>query len=98
MPDTLSHQIQEACDDLYCSPLDPVAQANVRDLLQQSTPALDERTLARRIRIACDELHDDPFDMNARAALLKLIVDDSPEADAAFTRALAENGAGTVGD
>ena len=44
MPDTLSHQIQEACDDLYCSPLDPVAQANVRDLLQQSTPALDERT------------------------------------------------------
>ena len=51
MPDTLSHQIQEACDDLYCSPLDPVAQANVRDLLQQSTPALDERTLAARPRV-----------------------------------------------
>ncbi|RAV06181.1 hypothetical protein DQP55_24155 [Mycolicibacterium sp. GF69] len=56
------------------------------------------RTYSRDVKIACDELHDDPFDMNARAALLKLIVDDSPEADAAFTRALAENGAGTVGD
>lgn len=73
MPDTLSHQIQEACDDLYCSPLDPVAQANARDLLRQSTPALDERNLTRRIRIACDELHDDPNDLDARHALLALI-------------------------
>ena len=73
MPDTLSHQIPEACDDLYCSPLDPVAQANARDLLRQSTPALDERTLSRRIRIACDELHDDPNDLDARHALLALI-------------------------
>ena len=80
MPDTLSHQIQEACDDLYCSPLDPVAQANVRDLLQQSTPALDERTLARRIRIACDEPHDDPNDLDARHALLALIDPTSPAA------------------
>ena len=80
MPDTLSHQIQEACDDLYCSPPDPVAQANVRDLLQQSTPALDERTLARRIRIACDELHDDPNDLDARHALLALIDPTSPAA------------------
>ena len=56
------------------------------------------RAYSRDVKIACDELHDDPFDMNARAALHKLIVEDSPEADAAFTRALAENGAGTVGD
>lgn len=56
------------------------------------------RTYSRAVKIACDELHDDPFDSRARAALLKLIVEDSPEADDAFTRALAENGAGTVGD
>lgn len=56
------------------------------------------RTYARDVKVACDELHDDPFDLGARAALLKLIVDDSPEADASFARALAENGAGTVGD
>ena len=56
------------------------------------------RAYSRAVKIACDELHDDPFDVNARAALLKLIVDRSLEADAAFTRALAENGAGTVGD
>lgn len=80
MADTLSHQIREACDDLYCSPLDPVAQANARDLLRQSTPALDERTLARRIRIACDELHDDPNDLDARHALQALIDPTSPAA------------------
>jgi len=73
MADTRSRQIQEACDDLYCSPLDPVAQANARDVLRQSTPAMDERTLARRIRIACDELHDDPNDLDARQTLLALI-------------------------
>ncbi|GAT04580.1 hypothetical protein [Mycolicibacterium fortuitum] len=56
------------------------------------------RTYTRAVKIACDELHDDPFDVRARAALLKLIVEDSPEADDAFTRALAENSAGTVGD
>lgn len=81
MPDTLSHQIQEACDDLYCSPLDPVAQANARDLLRQSTPALDERALSRRIRIACDELHDDPNDLDARHALLALIDPTFPAAN-----------------
>jgi hypothetical protein len=56
------------------------------------------RAYSREVKIACDELHDDPFDRSARAAVLKLIVDDSPEADAALARALAENGAGTVGD
>lgn len=73
MSDPHTTQIKVACDDLYCSPLDPVAQANARDLLRQSTPALDERTLSRRIRIACDELHDDPNDLDARHALLALI-------------------------
>ncbi|CAN5622476.1 hypothetical protein BH09ACT8_BH09ACT8_50830 [soil metagenome] len=56
------------------------------------------RTYSRSVKIACDELHDDPFNPQARAALLKLIVDDSSDADAVFLRALAENGAGTVGD
>jgi hypothetical protein len=56
------------------------------------------RSYALEVKIACDELHSDPFDRRARAAVLKLIVDDSTEADAALTRALAENGAGIVGD
>lgn len=56
------------------------------------------RSYSRELKIACDELHDDPFNAGARAALLKLIVDDSSEADAALTRALAENGAGIMGD
>jgi hypothetical protein len=56
------------------------------------------RTYAREVKIACDELHDDPFNPQARANVLKLIIDDSPEADAALVRALARNGAGTVGD
>ncbi|CAN5517877.1 hypothetical protein BH09ACT8_BH09ACT8_53150 [soil metagenome] len=73
MADPHSKQIQEACDDLYCAPLDPVAQANARDVLLHTMPAHDERTHARRIRIACDELHDDPDDINARRALLALL-------------------------
>lgn len=73
MADTLAHQIQEACDDLYCTPLDPVIQANARDLLARLTPAEDERATRRRIRIACDELHDDPNDLDARRALLALL-------------------------
>lgn len=81
MSDPHTTQIKVACDDLYCSPLDPVAQANVRDLLRQSTPALDERNLTRRIRIACDELHDDPNNLDARHALLALI---DPAASAAI--------------
>lgn len=56
------------------------------------------RSYSHDVKIACDELHDDPFNPRARAALLKLIVDDSSDADAALTRALAENGAGIVGD
>jgi hypothetical protein len=73
--------------------------ASARSRTLDISPAIAAaRAYAREVKIACDELHDDPFDTNARAALLKLIVDASPEADAAFTRALAENGAGTVGD
>jgi len=73
--------------------------ASARSRTLDISPAIAAaRAYAREVKIACDELHDDPFDANARAALLKLIVDASPEADAAFTRALAENGAGTVGD
>lgn len=73
------------------------ASAHSRNL--DISPAIaGARAYAREVRIACDELHDDPFDLDARAALLKLIVDDSPDADASFARALAENGAGTVGD
>jgi hypothetical protein len=53
---------------------------------------------AREVKIACDDLYANPFDHDARAVLLKLIVDASPEADAAFARALARNGAGTMGD
>ncbi|KAA1250195.1 hypothetical protein F0Q45_10965 [Mycobacterium simiae] len=73
MADAVSHQIQVACDDLYCTPLDPVAQANAGDLLLRLTPAADERDIARRIRIACDELHDDPADLDARRKLLALL-------------------------
>ncbi|GAT01227.1 hypothetical protein [Mycolicibacterium fortuitum] len=73
MADRHSIQIQEACDDLYCAPLDPVAQANARDLLARLTPVEDERATRRRIRIACDELHDDPNDIDARRALLALL-------------------------
>lgn len=73
MADRHSIQIQEACDDLYCAPLDPVAQANARDLLARLTPAEGERATRRRIRIACDELHDDPNDLDARRALLALL-------------------------
>lgn len=71
--DPIAHQIQLACDDLYCAPLDPVAQANARDLLLRSTPVPDERDVARRIRIACDELHDNPADVDARRTLLALL-------------------------
>lgn len=71
------------------------ASARTRNL--DISPAIAAvRTYSREVKIACDELHDDPFDIGARAALLKLIVDGSPEADAALTRALAENGAGIV--
>ncbi|MBY0285648.1 MAG: hypothetical protein K2X52_00635 [Mycobacteriaceae bacterium] len=73
MADPHSKQIQEACDDLYCAPLDPVTQTNTRDVLLRTMPALDERTHARRIRIACDELHDDPDDVDARRTLLALL-------------------------
>lgn len=73
--------------------------ASARSRTLDISPAIAAaRAYAREVKIACDELHDDPFDVNARATLLKLIVDASPEADAAFTRALAENGAGTMGD
>lgn len=73
MADPQIEQIQEACDDLYCAPLDPVAQANAREVLLQATPPHDERTRARRIKVACDELHDDPADLDARRALLALL-------------------------
>ncbi|QIV79622.1 hypothetical protein [Mycolicibacterium frederiksbergense] len=73
MTDALTHQIKVACDDLYCAPLDPVAQTNVRHVLLQATPPLDERAHARRIKIACDELHDDPTDLDARRTLLALL-------------------------
>lgn len=73
MADPHTTRIQMACDDLYCAPLDPVAQASVRDILRQSAPQVDARVLARQIRIACDELHDDPDDLDARLALLALI-------------------------
>jgi hypothetical protein len=76
----LSRQIQLACDDLYCAPLDPVVQANVRYLLLRSTPAADGRAQARRIRIACDELHDDPTDLDARRTLLNLLDPSSTSA------------------
>ncbi|AQA06891.1 hypothetical protein ACORG1_33450 (plasmid) [Mycobacterium sp. TJFP1] len=67
-------QLQVACDDLYCTPLDPEAQEQVRDLLLRSTPSLHEHRLrARRIKVACDELHDDPADLDARYTLLSLL-------------------------
>ncbi|MBY0285538.1 MAG: hypothetical protein K2X52_00075 [Mycobacteriaceae bacterium] len=70
-------QLQVACDDLYCAPLDREAQEQVRDLLLRSTPSLHEvRLRARRIRVACDELHDDPDDLDARYTLLRLL--DTP--------------------
>lgn len=79
MADALTHQIQLACDDLYCAPLDPVVQANVRDILLRLTPPANDREIARRIRIACDELHDDPTDIDARRTLLALL---TPTVDA----------------
>lgn len=51
MADALAHEIQLACDDLYCAPLDPVVQANVRDILLRLTPPANDRDIARRIRI-----------------------------------------------
>lgn len=70
-------QLQEACDDLYCAPLDRQAQEQVRDLLLRTTPSLHEvRLRARRIKVACDELHDDPDDLDARYTLLSLL--DTP--------------------
>lgn len=70
-------QLQEACDDLYCAPLDHEAQEQVRDLLLRTTPSLREvRLRARRIKVACDELHDDPDDLDARYTLLSLL--DTP--------------------
>lgn len=70
-------QLQEACDDLYCAPLDREAQEQVRDLLLRTTPSLHEvRLRARRIKVACDELHDDPDDLDARYTLLSLL--DTP--------------------
>jgi hypothetical protein len=71
--DAFSRQIQETCDNLFCAPLDPAAQALTRDLLLRLTPAADDRSRARRIRIACDELHDDPADLDARQTLLSLL-------------------------
>lgn len=79
MADPPSTQIQVACDDLYCAPLDPVVQANVRDTLLRLTPPANVRDIARRIRIACDELHDDPTDLDARRTLLALL---APRVDA----------------
>lgn len=73
MDDRYAAQIQVACDDLYCAPLDLVAQANARDILLRSTPPAGERDIARRIRIACDELHDDPTNLDARRILLALL-------------------------
>lgn len=104
---TARFKIQEACDDVYSDPDDATAAGRLRRLLGGS-PTNGVATAAggvvspaswrRLVKIACDELHDDPFNAGARAALLKLIVDDSSDADAALTRALAENGAGIVGD
>lgn len=73
MADPHTTQIQVACDDLYCAPLDPVVQANVRDILLSLTPPANDRDIARRIRVACDELHDDPTDIDARRTLLALL-------------------------
>jgi hypothetical protein len=70
-------QLQVACDDLYCAPLDREAQEQVRNLLLRTTPSLHEvRLRARRIKVACDELHDDPDDLDARYTLLSLL--DTP--------------------
>jgi hypothetical protein len=70
-------QLQMACDDLYCKPLDPEAQEHVRELLLRSTPALRElRVHARHIKVACDELHDDPTNLDAQHTLLSLL--DNP--------------------
>jgi hypothetical protein len=70
-------QLQVACDDLYCTPLDREAQEHVRELLLRSTASLQEaRARARRIKIACDELHDDPADLDAQFTLLSLL--DTP--------------------
>ncbi|EHB48628.1 terminal deoxycytidyl transferase [Mycolicibacterium rhodesiae JS60] len=70
-------QLQVACDDLYCAPLDREAQEQVRELLLRSTPSLRElRARARRIKVACDELHDDPTDLDAQFTLLSLL--DTP--------------------
>lgn len=65
-------QIQLACDDLYCSPLDHTMQARARALLQALADG-SPRAYARRIRIACDELHDDPTNTDAQYALLLLL-------------------------
>jgi hypothetical protein len=70
-------QLQVACDDLYCTPLDREAQEHVRELLLRSTPSLREvRARTRRIKVACDELHDDPTDLDAQFTLLSLL--DTP--------------------
>lgn len=76
-PDGTLRQLQVACDDLYCAPLDHEAQEHVRDLLLRTSPSLRElRLRARRIKIACDELHDDPNDLDAQYTLLSLL--DTP--------------------
>jgi hypothetical protein len=84
--DAISREVQVACDDLFCAPLDCGAQTRLRDLLLRITPAAQEaRTRARRIKIACEELHDDPTDLDARLAVLSVLgaldnkrVDDGP--------------------
>lgn len=66
-------QVQIACDDLYCDPLNESAKARLKDLLLGGAhPLMTAENYRRRLRIACDELHDDPSDADAQYALLLL--------------------------
>jgi len=68
----LSQALQAACDDLYCAPLDLVAQANVRGLLLQTVASTDEREFAREVRMALIALRRNP-DINVWRALVALL-------------------------
>lgn len=80
--------LQEACDEVYCSPFDPAAHARLRELLERergvfagaakiddvhSTSRTGAREWIRTLRIACDELHDGPDDPEAQDRLLVLL-------------------------
>lgn len=83
MTSALSQALQEACDDLYCAPLDVVAQANVRGLLVQTVASTDEREFAREVRMAVIALRHNP-DINVWRVLLALL-------DPAFALARLDN-------